>query len=99
MMNRQKASPNRTSQDFLDVYAVFFVVPPAIFQLVPLLVAVFALAMAAFPRQMSRWQMRGPDGTTQIEPGRMRLLMMRLMGIAVAAISLLMAFGSPALLL
>jgi hypothetical protein len=73
--------------------------PPAIFQLVALLIAVFALAMAAFPRQMSRWQMRGPDSTTQIEPGRMRLLMMRLMGVVVAAIALLMAFGNPAILL
>lgn len=73
--------------------------PPAIFQLVALLIAVFALATAAFPRQMGRWQMRGPGGTTQIEPGRMRLLMMRLMGVAVAGIALLMAFGSPAVLL
>jgi hypothetical protein len=73
--------------------------PPAIFQLVALLIAVFALATAAFPRQMSRWQMRGPGGTTRIEPGRMRLLMMRLMGVAVAAIAILMTFGSPAILL
>jgi hypothetical protein len=65
-----------------------------VFQLIALLIAVSALAMAAFPRQMTRWQMRGPDGTTQIEPSRMRLLMTRLMGVFVAAIALLMAFGS-----
>lgn len=73
--------------------------PPAIFQLVAVLIAIFALATAAFPRQMSRWQMRGPDGTTTIEPSRMRLLVMRLMAIVVAAIALLMAFASPAILL
>ncbi len=72
--------------------------PPAIFQLVALLIAVVALAVAAFPRQMSRWQMRGPAGTTQIEPSPMRLLMMRLMGVVVAAVALLMAFGSSAML-
>ncbi|MFB6172460.1 MAG: hypothetical protein ABEJ23_07985 [Haloarculaceae archaeon] len=72
--------------------------PPAIFQLVSLLIAVFALATAAFPRQMSRWQMRGPAGDAQIEPGRMRLLMMRLLGVVVAGIALLMAFGDPAML-
>ncbi len=65
-----------------------------VFQLIALLVAVGALAMAAFPRQLTQWQMRGPDGTTQIEPSRMRLLMMRVMGLFVAAIALLMAFGS-----
>ena len=37
------------------------------FQLIALLVAVFSLSMAAFPRRMTRWQMRGPDGTTRIE--------------------------------
>jgi hypothetical protein len=62
--------------------------------LVPLLVAVFALVMAAFPRRMTRWQMRGPDGTTQIEPGRMRLVVMRIMGLVVAAFALFMAFGA-----
>ena len=69
-----------------------------VFQLIALLIAVSALAMAAFPRQMTRWQMRGPDGTTQIEPSRMRLLMTRLMGVFVAAIALLMAFGSRVIL-
>lgn len=73
--------------------------PPAIFQLMALLIAVLSLATAAFPRQMSQWQMRGPNGTTQIEPGRGRLLMMRLMGVVVAVIALLMAFGGPSLLL
>lgn len=71
---------------------------PAPFQLipiiVPLLIAVFALAMAAFPRKMTRWQMRGPDGTTHIEPSGMRILMMRIMGVVVAALALLMAFGA-----
>jgi len=62
------------------------------------LIAVFGLATAVFPRQMSRWQMRGPAGNTAIEPGKMRLLMMRVMGIAVAVIALLMAFGGSALL-
>lgn len=73
--------------------------PPLLFQLVALLIAMFALAMAAFPRQLSRWQMRGPAGNTRIEPGRARLLMMRLMGVVVAVVALLMAFGSPSLLL
>ena len=72
--------------------------PPVIFQLVALLIAVFALATAVFPRQMSQWQMRGPDGTTTIEPSRMRLLMTRIMGIFVAAIALLIAFGSRVIL-
>ena len=71
---------------------------PAPFQLIPLLVpvlvAVVALAMAAFPRKMTRWQMRGPDGTTQIEPGGTRILMMRIMGLVVAALALLVAFGA-----
>jgi hypothetical protein len=61
---------------------------------VPLVVAAFALAMAAFPRKMTRWQMRGPDGTTQLEPGRTRILVMRVMGIVVAGLALLMAFGT-----
>ncbi|WP_267642192.1 hypothetical protein [Haloarchaeobius amylolyticus] len=73
--------------------------PPAIFQFVALLIAVLSLATAAFPRQMSRWQMRGPAGTTQIEPGEGRLLVMRLMGVVVAVIALLMAFGGPAMLM
>ena len=66
--------------------------------LVPLLVVVFALVMAAFPRKMTRWQRRGPDGTTQIEPSGMRLLMMRFMGIVVAALALLVAFGAYTIL-
>jgi hypothetical protein len=48
-----------------------------VFLLVPLLIAVFALVMAAFPHRMTRWQMRGPDGTTQVEPGRTRILVIR----------------------
>ena len=62
--------------------------------IIPLVVAMFALAMAAFPRRMTRWQARGPDGTTQIEPGRTRLLVMRVMGVVVAGLALLMAFGT-----
>lgn len=73
--------------------------PPLMFQLVALLIAIFALAMAAFPRQLSRWQMRGPTGNARIEPGKARLLLMRLMGVVVAIVALLMAFGSPSLLL
>lgn len=65
-----------------------------IFLLVPLLIAVFALVMAAFPRRMTRWQMRGPDGTTQIEPSRTRILVIRAGGVVVAAIALGMAFGT-----
>lgn len=69
-----------------------------LFQLIALLVAVVALAMAAFPRRMTRWQMRGPDDTTRVEPSRTRLLMMRVMGVFVAAIAFLMAFGSRLIL-
>lgn len=72
--------------------------PPLLFQLVALLIAIGALAMAAFPRQLSRWQMRGPAGDARIEPGTARLLMMRVMGVVVAVLALLMAFGSPSLL-
>jgi hypothetical protein len=68
------------------------------FQLIALLVAVFSLSMAAFPRRMTRWQMRGPDGTTRIEPSQMRLLMTRLMGVFVAAIALVMLVGSRVIL-
>lgn len=73
--------------------------PPAIFQLVALLIALFALATAVFPRHMSRWQMRGPRGNTDIVPGAMRLLMMRVMGIVVALIAVLMAFGGSSMLI
>ena len=76
--------------------------PPASFQLffvaVPLLVAAGALAMAAFPRKMSSWQTRSPDGSTQrIEPSDTRILMMRVMGVVVAVLAVLMAFGPFAL--
>jgi len=72
---------------------------PAPFRLffvaVPLLVAAGALAMAAFPRQMMSWQMRGPGGTTQqIEPSETRILMMRVMGVVVAGLALLMVVGN-----
>jgi hypothetical protein len=71
---------------------------PAPFRLffvaVPLLVAAGALAMAAFPRQMMSWQAHGPDGTTRIEPSDTRILLMRIMGVVVAGLALLMAFGT-----
>jgi len=65
---------------------------------VPLLVAAGALTIAAFPRRMTRWQTRGPGGTTQVEPSRMRLLMMRVVGVVVAALALLMAYATVAIL-
>jgi hypothetical protein len=65
-----------------------------VFVLIPLLVAVFALVMAAFPRRMTRWQTRGPDGTTQIEPSQTRILTIRAGGVVVAAIALGIAFGT-----
>ena len=75
---------------------------PAPFRLffvaVPLLVAAGALAMAAFPRRMTRWQMRGPDGTMQVEPSGTRLLMMRVMGVVVAGLALLMIAATFAIL-
>ena len=75
---------------------------PAPFRLffvaVPLLVAVGALAMAAFPRRMTSWQARGPDGTTQIEPGETRILLMRVMGVIVAGLALLMMYATFSIL-
>ncbi|WP_410766208.1 hypothetical protein [Haloferax sp. DFSO60] len=75
---------------------------PAAFQLVvlpiPLLIAVFALVMAVFPRRMTQWQMRGPDGTTQIEPSQTRILVIRVGGVVVAAIALGMAFMTSMIL-
>ncbi|MFO8114712.1 MAG: hypothetical protein R6U01_05025 [Halorubrum sp.] len=68
------------------------------FVAVPLLVAAGALAIAAFPRRMTRWQTRGPGGTTQVEPSRMRLLMMRVVGVVVAGLALLMAYANFAIL-
>jgi len=64
------------------------------FAAVPLLVAAGALAMAAFPRRMTGWQARGPDGTTRIEPSETRILLMRVMGVVVAGLSVLMVFAS-----
>ena len=69
-----------------------------VFQLIALFIAVFALAVAAFPRKMTQWQMQSPDGTTDIQPSQMRLLMIRLMSVFLAAIALLMAFGSRVIL-
>ncbi|WP_424015877.1 hypothetical protein ACOZ35_08135 [Halorubrum xinjiangense] len=71
---------------------------PAPFRLffvaVPLLVAAGALAMAAFPRKMTSWQTRSPDGSTQrIEPSDTRILMMRVMGVVVAALALFMLYS------
>jgi len=73
-------------------------VPPAIFQLMALLIAVLGLVTATFPRQMGRWRMRGSVGTAQIEPGKARLLVTRVMGV-VAGLALVMAFGDPTMLL
>ncbi|OYR46314.1 hypothetical protein [Halorubrum sp. Eb13] len=71
---------------------------PAPFRLffvaVPLLVAVGALAMAAFPRRMTSWQANGPDGTTRIEPSETRILLMRIMGVVVAGLALLMVVAN-----
>lgn len=72
-------------------FRLFFVV-------VPLLVAAGALAIAAFPRQMTSWQASGPDGTTQVEPSGTRLLMMRVMGVVVAGLALLMLVASLTIL-
>jgi hypothetical protein len=75
---------------------------PAPFRLffvaVPLLVTAGAPAMAAFPRRMTRWQMTGPDGTTQVEPSGTRLLMMRVMGVVVAGLALLMVVATFSIL-
>lgn len=71
--------------------------PPAIFQVMALLIGLGGLATAAFPEQMSRWRMRGPAGDATIEPSRMRLLMMRVFGLVVAGMAVLMAFGDPAM--
>lgn len=68
------------------------------FVVVPLLVAAGALAMAAFPRRLTRWQTRGPDGTTRVELGRTRLLLMRVAGVVVAAMALLTAFATVAVI-
>lgn len=68
------------------------------FAVVPLLVAAGALAMAAFPRRMTGWQARGPDGTTRIEPSETRILLMRVMGVVVAGLALVMLFASFAIL-
>ncbi|EMA65194.1 hypothetical protein [Halorubrum kocurii] len=72
---------------------------PAPFRLffvaVPLLVAAGALAMAAFPRRMTAWQLRSPDGSTQrIEPSETRILLMRIMGVVVAGLALLMVVAN-----
>jgi hypothetical protein len=64
------------------------------FTAVPLLVAAGALAMAAFPRKMTSWQTRSPDGSTgRIEPSDTRIRMMRVMGVVVAALALFMLYG------
>lgn len=69
-----------------------------VFVAIPLFIAVFALVMAAFPRRMTRWQMRGPDGTAQTEPSQTRVLMIRIAGAVVAVIALGMAFGASVIL-
>jgi len=72
---------------------------PAPFRLffvaVPLLVGAGALAMAAFPRKMTSWQTRSPDGSTgRIEPSDARILAMRVTGVVVAALALLMVVAN-----
>jgi hypothetical protein len=54
--------------------------------------------MAAYPRRLTRWQTRGPNGTTQIEPSGARILLMRVMGVVVAVLALLMLFANRAAL-
>ncbi|ELZ57265.1 MULTISPECIES: hypothetical protein [Halorubrum] len=73
---------------FLAPFRLFFAV-------VPLLVAGGALAMAAFPRRMTSWQTRSPDGSTgTIEPSDTRILMMRVVGVVVAGLALFMLYAS-----
>ncbi|OYR55872.1 hypothetical protein [Halorubrum halodurans] len=72
---------------------------PAPFRLffvaVPLLVAAGALAMAAFPRRMTAWRTRSPDGSTRrVEPSDARILLMRVMGVVVAGLALLMVVAN-----
>ena len=55
---------------------------------------VFAVLTAAFPGQMTRWQVHGSNDTAQIEPSRIQLIMTRLMGVLAAAIAVFMLFGS-----
>jgi len=69
-----------------------------VFLLVPLLVAGLALVVAAFPRRMTRWQLRGPDGATHVESSRTHILVIRVGGVVVAAIALGMALGAHAIL-
>ena len=69
------------------------------FDLIAVVIAVFALGMASFPRKITQWRMRGPDGTTEIEPGRALLLVMRIGGVVVAAIAVLMAVGTTTIFL
>ena len=64
------------------------------FAVVPLLVAAGALAMAAFPRRMTRWNLRSADGSTQtLEPSDTRILLMRVAGLVVAGLALFMLYG------
>ncbi|CDK40469.1 hypothetical protein DM2_391 [Halorubrum sp. DM2] len=65
------------------------------FAVVPLLVAGGALAMAAFPRRLTRWNLRSADGSTEtIEPSDTRILLMRVMGVVVAGLALFMLYTS-----
>ncbi|ELZ39875.1 hypothetical protein [Halorubrum tebenquichense] len=65
------------------------------FAAVPLLVAAGALAMAAFPRRMARWNLRSADGSTQtLEPSDTRIILMRVMGVVVAGLALFMLYAS-----
>lgn len=62
-----------------------------IFVLVPLLIAALGFAIAAVPHRLTRWRIRGADGTARVEPSGTLLLVIRVGGVAVAGIALLMA--------
>ena len=65
------------------------------FTVVPLLIAAFAFAMAAFPRKLMRWQVRSPEGTSTIEPSDARVLLTRVGAVVVGLIALAMTFAGP----
>jgi len=72
---------------------------PLIFRAVALLVAIGGALTALFPKQMQSFRMRGPGRDTTVEPTRVRLLFARLVGVVVALVGAVMAFGDPSVLL
>jgi hypothetical protein len=64
-----------------------------LFTVVPLLIAGFAFAMAAFPRKLMRWQVRSPEGTSTIEPSDARIRLTRVAAVVVGLGALGMAFA------